>query len=308
MEWLDLRAVWSNEAADFTPWLLQNVDVLRDALGGLELELERNEHPVGSFSLDLIGRDLTNDVPLIVENQLESSNHAHLGQLLTYTAGTDAGTIVWITKALREEHSAALAWLNEQTGEEIRFFGVVVKALRIGGSAPAPWLELVVKPNDWQKLVRTTTAPQESAENAAYRSFWTPLRDRLREEVPALMRGRANPKSIWLTMNSPFPRTFISGEIGSGELRVTLDIDTPERERNLALLGQLQEHRGMIEAECGELEFLEGNVRSRVVMRKPWDGKLLEQPDRHDEARTWFHENMLAMRRGVDAVAPLINS
>lgn len=83
IEWLDIREVWNNEAADFTPWLLANVDVLRDTLGGLDLELERAEHPVGAFSLDLIGTDLTNGVPLIVENQIETSDHGHLGQLLT---------------------------------------------------------------------------------------------------------------------------------------------------------------------------------------------------------------------------------
>lgn len=83
VEWLDIREVWKNEAADFTPWLLQNVDVLRDALGGLDIELERAEHPVGAFSLDLIGNDLTHGSRLIVENQIEQSNHGHLGQLLT---------------------------------------------------------------------------------------------------------------------------------------------------------------------------------------------------------------------------------
>ena len=87
IEWLELRAVWRNESADFTPWLLRHVDVLRDALGGLDLELERAEHPVGVFSLDLVGSDLTHRCRLVVENQIEASDHGHLGQLLTYAAG-----------------------------------------------------------------------------------------------------------------------------------------------------------------------------------------------------------------------------
>jgi hypothetical protein len=170
IEWLDIREVWRIEAVDFTPWLLKNVDVLGEALGGLDLELERAEHPVGTFSLDLIGTDLTHGARLIVENQIEASDHRHLGQILTYAAGTDAGTIIWVAKAFRDEHRVALDWLNEHTGEGTRFFGVVIRALRIGESLPAPFLELVVSPNDWQKSVRQTTPAGESSEAAAYRA------------------------------------------------------------------------------------------------------------------------------------------
>lgn len=306
VEWLDIREVWTNEAADFTPWLLANVDVLRDALGGLDLELERAEHPVGTFSLDLIGTDLTNGVPLIVENQIESSDHGHLGQLLTYAAGTDAKTIVWVTKGFRDEHRVALDWLNEHTPEEIRFFGLVIRALRIGDSPAAPMLEAVVQPNDWQKTVRQTTAPPKSEQNAAYRAFWTPLRERMRSEYPDWFKGRTNPKSLWLTMNSPIPKTFVSGEIGTGELRVVLEIDTGDREQNLALLGRLRDHRTVMEAEAGELDFLEGNFRCRVLGRRAWEGKLLTQEDRHDEARAWFYDNLISFCRAVERVAPLV--
>ncbi|MBM2822711.1 MAG: hypothetical protein HW413_1457 [Thermoleophilia bacterium] len=121
VDWLDIRAVWPNEATSFTPWLLDNADVLGDTLG-LEIQLEEAEHSVGGFSLDLIGRDLTHEARLIVENQIEQSDHGHLGQLLTYTAGTDAATIVWIARGFRDEHRVALDWLNEHTGEDIRFF------------------------------------------------------------------------------------------------------------------------------------------------------------------------------------------
>src|SRR5215212_3718080 len=105
------RTVWPHEAADFTPWLLDNVDVLGDLLG-MELELEVAEHPVGSFSLDLYGHDLSDDNVVIVENQLEPSDHNHLGQILTYAAGTDPTTIVWVATGFRDEHRQAVAWLN----------------------------------------------------------------------------------------------------------------------------------------------------------------------------------------------------
>ena len=300
VEWLDLREVWKNEAADFTPWLLANVDVLREALG-LEFEIERNEHPVGSFSLDLIGTDLTNGARLIVENQIEQSDHGHLGQLVTYAAGTDAGTILWVAKAFRDEHRAALEWLNEQTNEDTRFFGVAVRALRIGDSPPAPFLEVVARPSDWQKTVRRVTAASESDEHAAYRAFWSPLRERLMAENPEWLSGRAEPKSMYLGTNSPIPGQFLSAGIGSGELRVELEIDTGDRERNLSVFEQLRQRRSVLESETGELDFLEGGYRSKIVKRLPWNGKLLTQPDRQDEARDWFYENLGALRRGIAA-------
>jgi hypothetical protein len=306
VEWLDIRAVWKHEAADFTPWLLANVDVLREALGGLDIELERAEQPIGAFSLDLVGTDLTHGTKLVVENQIKASNHGHLGQLLTYAAGSDAGTIVWIAKEFREEHRVALDWLNEHTDEDTRFFGVRVRALRVGDSPPAPFLEAVAKPSDWQKAVRRATASSDSAQSDAYRAFWRPLRERLLEENPDLLRGRSEPRSIWMTTNSPLPQTIVYGEIGAGELRVNLEIGSDDRDRNLALLERLRDHRAVIEAETGELDFLVGRVRCKVVRRFLWEGQLLTQPDRHDEAREWFYENPAALHRGVRAATPLV--
>ena len=129
------REVWTHEAHQFTPWLLQNVDVLSDLLE-MELVLDVAENPVGGFSLDLLGRDLSDDSVVIVENQLEQSEHLHLGQILTYAAGTNPKTIVWITTGFRPEHRAALDWLNEHTDPDTRFFGVEIEVVQIGDSPP----------------------------------------------------------------------------------------------------------------------------------------------------------------------------
>ncbi len=155
------RAVWHDEARDLTPWLLENADVLSEVLG-MDLELETAEHPVGNFSLDLIGKDRASGERVIIENQLEASDHHHLGQILTYAGGTDPTTIIWVAPAFRDEHRAALEWLNERTNENTRFFAVQVGVVKIGDSLPAPLLTLVVQPNDWGKAVRaTTTAPSK---------------------------------------------------------------------------------------------------------------------------------------------------
>jgi hypothetical protein len=153
------RDVWPSESHDFTPWLLANAHALSNAVG-MDLTLQAAEHPVGDFSLDLIGIDSATGDRVIVENQLEASDHGHLGQILTYAGGTRPANIVWLATSFREEHRAALEWLNERTDEDTRFFAVRIQVVRIGTSAPAPLFTLEVQPNDWGKKVRATTGPQ----------------------------------------------------------------------------------------------------------------------------------------------------
>lgn len=157
LEQVPLREVWAHETLSLTPWLLRNAVVLADALG-IDLELREAEHAVGGFNLDLVGVDRATGATVIVENQLEGSDHSHLGQLLTYAGGTDPTTIVWVAPRFRDEHRAALEWLNLHTEPGVRFFAVRITAVRIGNSLPAPLLEVVVRPNDWEKTVRTSTA------------------------------------------------------------------------------------------------------------------------------------------------------
>ncbi|MFP3712651.1 hypothetical protein [Puerhibacterium sp. TATVAM-FAB25] len=126
---------------------------------GMDLELEAAEHPVGGFSRDLLGRDRVTGERVIVENQLEGSDHGHLGQILTYAAGTNATNVVWLATSFRPEHRAALEWLNERTNASTRFFAVQLQVVRIGSSPAAPLLTLVVRPNDWEKVVRASTSP-----------------------------------------------------------------------------------------------------------------------------------------------------
>ena len=148
----DLRDVWPNEAQDFTPWLAEedNLALLGDTIG-LDLELEAVEKNVGPFSADIVCKETANNTNVLIENQIERTDHTHLGQIMTYAAGLNAVTIVWVAKRFTDEHRAALDWLNEITNEDINFFGLEVELWKIGESAVAPKFNMVSKPNEWTK-------------------------------------------------------------------------------------------------------------------------------------------------------------
>jgi hypothetical protein len=122
---VDLRKVWQTEAGCFTPWLAsgENISLLGGAIG-LELEVEAQEKDVGPFRADILCKDTANDHWVLIENQLDKTDHTHLGQLLTYAAGLQVVTIVWIAQQFTEEHRAARDWLNENTYERFNFFGL----------------------------------------------------------------------------------------------------------------------------------------------------------------------------------------
>ena len=149
---VELRSVWQSEASHFTPWLAQeeNLQLLGEAIG-LELELEAQEKDVGPFRADILCRDMATDEWVLIENQLERTDHTHLGQLLTYAAGLQAVTIVWIAPRFADEHRAALDWLNERTDDTINLFGLEVELWRIGDSQVAPKLNIISQPNSWSR-------------------------------------------------------------------------------------------------------------------------------------------------------------
>jgi len=153
LEPVDLRDVWPSEPCNFTPWLAQpaNLQFLADTLGLPGLELVRTEHAVDSFSADIVARILDTDHHVLIENQLERTDHVHLGQLLTYAPRFDAKVIVWVARQFTDAHRAALDWLNSITDDRYAFFGIEAGAVRIGDSIPAPQFKLVAQPNSWTR-------------------------------------------------------------------------------------------------------------------------------------------------------------
>ena len=151
-EVIDIRSVWPDEAHDFTPWLAQpeNMEILADTIG-IEITVEDTEVSVGDFRADITAYETDTDRKILIENQLKDTNHEHLGKLITYAAGTGADFIIWIVKHVRDEHRAAVEWLNNHTDEQIGFFLCEIKVFQIGDSMKAPKFEVIEKPNDWVK-------------------------------------------------------------------------------------------------------------------------------------------------------------
>lgn len=172
----DLRTVWPHEALDFTPWLAkeENIRLLGDTIG-LDLHVEETESSVGRFNVDIFATEMGSERKVIIENQLEDTNHTHLGQTITYAAGKSAEVIVWVVKHALEEHRAAIEWLNNHTDENISFFLCEIKLFRIGNSEPAVKFEVVEEPNGWTKVLRKIQTANETEQQRL--EYWSALKD-----------------------------------------------------------------------------------------------------------------------------------
>lgn len=208
----ELRKTWPDEARDFTPWLAEeeNIAILSDALGLGEdgLEVEATEYDVGPFRADILCRLTNRDARVLIENQLEKTDHRHLGQILTYAAGLDAQTVVWIAARFTQEHRAALDWLNEMSSDEHRFFGLEIELWRIGESDIAPRFNVVASPNEWSRVVERVAAPT---------SALTPLRSLQKQywaEFATILEASGGPPRP----AAPQPASWISHSIGKSNI------------------------------------------------------------------------------------------
>ena len=290
LEKLEPRDYWPNEASNFTPWLAEppNIRLLGEAIG-VELEVETVEAAVGPFAADIVCRSLGDEHRVVIENQLERTNHDHLGKLLTYAGGLDdVRTTVWIAPEIREEHRAALDWLNSVTGEDVNFFGVELQVWKIGGSLPAPKFEVAVKPNDWVETVRGTTKSGDelSAGKKLQLDYWTAFRDYLQDRESEVRPQKPAPQH-WANVSigrSGARLTAIAGTWDedqkayvNGLNRVDLVLDGDDSKE---LFGRLQAERETIEAELGE--SLTWHNPERARMCRVYTRRLVDLGDRDD--------------------------
>lgn len=273
---VELRDIWKSEAQDFTPWLAHeaNLKILGDTIG-IDLELEAQEKDIGPFRADILCKDTTNGNWVLIENQLERTDHIHLGQLLTYAAGLQAVTIVWVSANFREEHRATLDWLNEITDERFRFFGLEVELWRIGESVPAPKFNVVSKPNDWTRTIggaAKSIADQAITETKQLQlRYWSALREFLIE--------RRSP----LKPQKPFPQHWTHFAIGRAYFWLTAAMNMRENRIAVYLCMGGDEAKAHFYLLCRDKDAIEHEFRSALEWRELPDGKeshiVLQKPD-----------------------------
>lgn len=170
----DLRSIWPHEALNFTPWVAENVDLLADAVG-LDITVDETESSVGDFNVDIYASETGTDRKIIIENQLEDTDHDHLGKLITYASGKGADVVIWVVKHAREENKAAVEWLNNHTDDKIGFFLCEIKLFQIGDSQIAPAFTVVERPNDWTKEIRKTASANSTQQQRL--EYWQAFND-----------------------------------------------------------------------------------------------------------------------------------
>ena len=301
---VDLRDVWPNEASAFTPWLAENVEALGEALG-MDLELVEVEAPVGSFAVDVLAKEANTNRTVVIENQLEMTNHDHLGKVLTYAAGYNADVLVWVASEIREEHRQALDWLNQRTGPETEVYGVVVELLRIDDSRPAFHFDVVARPNQWRKS-KVGSSRSVSEKNQAYRAFFQRLVDRLRDKHGFTTSRTASAQS-WMDFSMGFRSgvRYSASFAQGGRARAEIYIDVGDLEENKRLFDGLHERKQDVESAIGESlswERLDEKRASRIAVYR--SGRIDSQPNDLSEIEDWMVDRLLKFK---SAVLPLVH-
>lgn len=186
------RKKWNNEARDFTPWLANNIDKLNEAIG-IEMEVENTEVAVGPYSADVLARDTGTGEYIVIENQLEKTNHDHIGKAITYASVLDAATIIWIATEFTEEHKKALDWLNDHTTDDISFYGVQLELWQIEESKAALRFNIVSKPNQAVRQAAKSKLSEELSDKRKFQlEFWNKFKDKIAQtkKIPSLQTPR----------------------------------------------------------------------------------------------------------------------
>jgi hypothetical protein len=293
------RLLWTSEPAHFTPWLASNLTTLGDTLG-LDLELIKAESSVGPFSCDIEARETNSNRKVIIENQLEPTDHTHLGQLLTYAAGLDAKIIVWISPLIREQHREAIDVLNRHTAEGLDFFAVALEVVKIGTSLPAVVFRLAASPNAWTKTVAATNQPAvASSRMLAYQEFYQGVIDELRTVHHFTNAKAVQPKS-WYNFSSGTKGLLYSASFtAKGQLQAELYSDVGDDRRNKYIFDYFKKMKMQLEQAVGEplnWERLDRKRASRIAVVR--QNTAIEDAVMHrPEIKTWVIEKLLLVKK-----------
>ena len=292
---VDVRELWKHEQYDFSNWLAKsdNLEYLNEILG-LTLTDVNKEVYVGPYRCDLVAKDETSGVKVIIENQLDATNHDHLGKIITYASGLDAKFIVWIVREAKEEHRAAIEWLNNYTSSDLNFFLIEIHAYKIGSSEPAPKFEVIEKPNDFIKRGKTNHDDGELNKTQAERlAFW--------EQFNQKLTAHGKP----FNLRKPTTDNWYAVALGSSEISLSIELINKEKRilvgayiyNNKDLFDQLKEHQKEIEEKLGfalEWDRMDNKKASRI--KHYISGLNFDDHSNYDELMEQIIEDTVKMR------------
>lgn len=295
LEKVELRNIWKHEAADFSSWLSksENLSMLSDAIG-MDITLIQTEAPVGKFSVDILAEEEDTGKKVVIENQLELTNHDHLGKIITYASGFDAEIIIWIVKEVRDEHKQAVDWLNEHTDEKINIFAIEMEVWKIGESLCAPKFKIVSKPNDWAKAIKKTTSQSELSDTKILQlEFWNKFKEFVQEQNSNIPLRKANPQH-WFNIS-----------IGTSGAKICLTVNSQSDQigceiyisNNKDLFYELEKYKENIHQELGfSLDWMELPSKKASRIKLTTDGDI-SKSEAWDEYFQWCLSNVESFQK-----------
>ena len=264
LENVELREIWKHEALDFTKWLAkkENIALLSKEIG-INIEVIDTEMSVGRYNVDIYAKDSNSNKKIIIENQLENTNHDHLGKVIVYSAGLDADIAIWVVKDVNEEHKQAVEWLNENSFEKINIFLVKVELWKIGNSPIAPKFQIVCEPNNWSKLLKQKSEDELCDRKLEQLKFWQGFVDYSKD------------KEKEFTLTKPLLQNWYSISVGSSDYKICLvyniSVDGLKCQfevSNKDVFKKLEQYKNEIDMEISNLEwdYLEERKTDKIIL------------------------------------------
>jgi hypothetical protein len=293
---VDLRSVWKHEATDFSAWLVkpENLDVLAEQLG-IDIEPIGTEVSVGRFKIDILAKEPNTNEQIIIENQLEPTNHDHLGKVITYAAGIDAKYLIWIVKDVLPEHLKAIEWLNEHLDDSIRCFLIRIEVWQIGDSKPAPRFEIISVKNDWVASIKKATSSNGlSPLQVKQFDFWAAFNDYLLLKDPTLKHHKAAPQH-WMTFSMGNYLAHIAVTINTVKNRLGTELYISDNKTFYSYLRDNEDE--LLSAYDTQIDWFEANIASGFRIFYSVDDVFNES--RKNEYFEWLYETILKFKKVV---------
>ncbi|MBQ6533605.1 MAG: DUF4268 domain-containing protein [Opitutales bacterium] len=258
------------------------------------MELIKTESDVGRYSVDILAKETNTERKVVIENQIEPTNHDHLGKVITYAAGYDASLAIWIVRDAKEKHTKAVEWLNDHTDDSIGFFLLEIKVLKIGDSLPAPQFKVIVKPNEWAKAIKSDSNSRGLTDTKQRQlQFWTDFRKYLEKEN-APFSFRSPRAQHWYTFSIGSSAANLAAIVNTTKSRLCCEIYIP---KNKSLYNYLMGKKDEIEAKLGKCDWVDAAIASRVVLRNHLPKVMSDDSNERQKEFEWLRAKLIEFKK-----------